>query len=315
MDVQLEHCRMNPDTPDYFYESADGLRLYCRVYAAERLSGLPVLCLAGLTRNSRDFAALATHLCRHREVLAADLRGRGRSAWDPDPSHYQLSTYIEDAWSLLDSRRVSRLIVVGTSLGALMGMAMAAFKPDRIAGVVLNDAGPEIDPAGLRRIAGYAGKLPPVSNWAEAAAQAKSVYGMALPDLTDDEWLDYARRGYSENAAGAPVPAMDPKIGEAFKNPAAAATNLWPLYEKIEGVPLLVIRGALSDLLSAATVSRMVNEKPDLLHIEVANRGHTPLLNEPQCLAAIDAFVARCQGEPSGSQLAVSGESGNAPAA
>jgi pimeloyl-ACP methyl ester carboxylesterase len=284
---------MNLDATDYFYDSADGLRLYCRVHAAQRRSGLPVLCLPGLTRNSRDFIALATHLCRHREVLAADLRGRGRSAWDPDPSRYQLSTYVQDAWSLLDSRGLSRVIIVGTSLGALMGMAMAALEPDRIAGVVLNDAGPEIDPAGLRRIAGYAGKLPPVSSWAEAAAQTKSVYGIALPDLTDAEWLDYARCAYRENAAGAPVPDMDPKISEAFKNPAAAAANLWPLYEKITGVPLLVIRGALSDLLSAATVSRMVNEKPDLQHIEVANRGHTPLLNEPPCLAAIDDFVGQ----------------------
>src|SRR5450631_1519917 len=259
---------MNPNASDHFYHSADGLRLYCRVLAAERPTGLPVLCLPGLTRNSRDFAALAAHLYSHRQVLAADLRGRGRSAWDPDPSHYQLSTYVQDAWSLLDSLRVSRVIVVGTSLGALMGMAMAAFKPERLAGVVLNDAGPEIDPAGLRRIAGYAGKLPPVSNWAEAAAQAKSVYGNALPGLTDAEWLDYARCGYRENAAGVPVPDMDPKISDAFKNPATAVTNLWPLYEKIRGVPLLVIRGALSDLLSAATVSRMAKEKPDLQHIE-----------------------------------------------
>jgi pimeloyl-ACP methyl ester carboxylesterase len=306
---------MDPNASDHFYHSADGLRLYCRVLAAERPTGLPVLCLPGLTRNSRDFSALALHLCRDREVLAADLRGRGRSAWDPDPSHYQLPTYVEDAWSLLDSRRLGRVLVVGTSLGALMGMAMAALKPERIAGVVLNDAGPEIDPAGLRRIAGYAGKLPPVSNWAEAAAQAKNVYGRALPDLSDDEWLDYARRGYRENAAGMPVPDMDPKISEALKNPDAAVGNLWPLYEKIQGVPLLVIRGALSDLLSAATVSRMANGKPDVQHIEVANRGHTPLLNEPPCLAAIDAFVARCQGEPHSDQFAVSGESGNAPAA
>jgi pimeloyl-ACP methyl ester carboxylesterase len=227
-------------------------------------------------------------------VLTADLRGRGRSAWDPDPSHYQLPTYIQDAWSLLESRCLSRVLVVGTSLGALMGMAMAAMKPDRIAGVVLNDAGPEIDPAGLRRIAGYAGKLPPVSSWAEAAAQAKSVYGLALPGLTDEEWLDYAHRGYRENAAGIPVPDVDPKISQAFKNPPTAApADLWPLYSQIKGVPMLVIRGALSDLLSAATVARMAREKPDLQHITVANRGHAPLLNEPECLAAIDGFIAR----------------------
>jgi pimeloyl-ACP methyl ester carboxylesterase len=284
---------MNVNASDYFYDSADGLRLYCRAYAAQRADRVPVLCLPGLTRNSRDFAALAIHISRQREVLAADLRGRGRSAWDPDPSHYQLPTYVQDTWSLLDSRNLRRVLVIGTSLGALTGMAMAAMKPERIAGVVLNDAGPEFDPAGMRRIAGYAGKLPPVFTWTEAAAQAKSVYGLALPGLSAADWLDYARRGYRENPAGIPVPDMDPTIAEAFKNPATASMDLWPLYAQAKGVPMLVIRGVLSDLLSAATVARMAREKPDLQHIEVADRGHTPLLNEPQCLTAIDAFVAR----------------------
>jgi pimeloyl-ACP methyl ester carboxylesterase len=298
---------MNPYASDYFYDSADGLRLYCRIRPAQRAGGLPVLCLPGLTRNSRDFIALAAHLSSRREVLAADLRGRGRSAWDPDPTHYHLPVYVQDAWSLLESRHISRVVVVGTSLGALMGMAMAAMKPERIAGVVLNDAGPEFDPVGIRRIAGYAGKLPPVTSWAEAAAQAKSVYGLALPGLSDADWLDYAHLGYRENAAGIPVPDVDPKISEAFKNPPTAVTDLWPLYSQIKGVPLLVIRGALSDLLSAATLARMAREKPDLEHITVANRGHTPLLNEPECLAAIDAFLGRF------GEIAGHGEQGNAP--
>lgn len=287
---------MTVASTDYFYNSRDGLRLYCGLYAARRPGGLPVLCLPGLTRNSRDFVALAAHLSERHEVITADLRGRGRSAWDPDPTRYHLMTYVADVWSLLDSRQVSRVVVVGTSLGALIGMAMAAMRPDRTAGVVLNDAGPEIDPAGLRRIAGYAGKLPPVSSWAEAAAQAKSVYGLALPGLSDADWLDYAHRGYRENAAGVPVPDMDPRIADAFKNSPTAAPDLWPLYAQIKSVPMLVIRGALSDLLSAATVVRMAREKPELQHITVANRGHTPLLNEPECLAAIDAFLVQLRG-------------------
>ncbi|HMD75098.1 MAG TPA: alpha/beta hydrolase [Steroidobacteraceae bacterium] len=279
------------DSSDYFYNSVDGLRLYCRVYSARQAGGLPLLCLPGLTRNSRDFAALATRLCARHEVLTPDLRGRGQSAWDPDPTHYQLPFYIQDVWSLLDARKLSRVVVIGTSLGALMGMGLAAMKPERVAGVILNDAGPEFDPVGVRRIAGYAGKLPPVSSWTEAAAQAKSVYGLALPGLSDDDWLDYAHLGYRENAAGIPVPDMDPKISEAFKNPSTAVANLWPLYAQIKGVPMLVIRGALSDLLSAATVERMVREKPGVEPITVANRGHTPLLNEPECVAAIDRFL------------------------
>jgi len=225
-------------------------------------------------------------------VLTADLRGRGLSARDPDSSHYQLSTYVQDVWSLLDSRGVQRVLVVGTSLGALIGMALAT-RPDRIAAVVLNDAGPELDLAGLLRIGSYAGKLPPVSTWAEAAAQTKSVNQVAMPDLTDAQWLDYARRSYRENAAGVPAPDMDPQIAVGFKSPPTGPLQMWPLYAQIKGVPQLVIRGALSDLLSAATVERMAREKPDLEQVTVANRGHVPLLDEPECLAAIDAFLTR----------------------
>ena len=283
---------MSNEPKDYFYSSADALKLYCRIYPARQPGGTPVLCLPGLTRNSRDFVALAGHLRSRHEVLTADLRGRGLSDRDRDPSHYQLPNYVQDVWSLLDSRRLDRVVVIGTSLGGLIGMVMAAMKPASIAGLVLNDIGPELDPAGLRRIAGYAGKLPPISSWDEAAAQTKSVYGLALSDLTDAEWLDYARCAYRENANGVPVPDVDPKISQAIKDGPAAAPDMWPLYAQITGVPMLVIRGASSDILAAATVARMLREKPDLMHIEVANRGHTPLLNEPQCVTAIDSFLA-----------------------
>ena len=193
----------------------------------------------------------------------------------------------------------SRVVVVGTSLGALMGMVMAATRPDLIAGLVLNDAGPELDPAGVGRIAQYAGKLPPVGSWAEAVAQTKMVYGSALPGLTEAQWFDHARRGYRENAAGVPVADLDPRIGEAFRNPAVAAPDMWPLFAGIKAVPMLVIRGALSDILSAATLDRMAREAPQLVQLTVANRGHTPLLDEPECLAAIDAFLARLGGNAS----------------
>jgi pimeloyl-ACP methyl ester carboxylesterase len=193
----------------------------------------------------------------------------------------------------LESRAIGRVLVIGTSLGALMAMVLAAMQPARIAGIVLNDAGPELDPKGLTRIAGYAGKLPRVRSWAEAAAQAKGVYGAALPGLTEADWLDYARSGYREDEQGAPIPDMDPKISEAFKTTTTAPADLWPLYGQIEKVPILAIRGALSDILSAETLARMGREKPDLEQLTVANRGHTPLLNEPECLEAIDSFLAR----------------------
>jgi len=281
------------DAVDHVYQGPDGLHLYCRIYPAKAPGGLPVLCLPGLTRNNRDFARLAAHLQPCYEVLAADLRGRGRSDWDPDPARYQIPAYVGDAWALLQSRALEKVVIIGTSLGALIGQVMAALQPAKIAALVLNDAGPEVDPVGLRRIAGYAGKLPPVSSWDEAAAQAKSVYGLALPDLTEAEWLDYARQGYREDSQGRPVPDMDPAISKAFAAPSAAPADLWPLFAQIKSVPMLVIRGASSDILSAATVERMAREKPDLQTLTVANRGHTPLLTEPECLTAIDHFLAR----------------------
>ena len=266
----------------------------CTIAATPRVNLAGCRCC--VCRDSRVTAAISPfspeHLSARHEVLTADLRGRGLSAWDPDSSHYQLSTYVQDVWSLLDSRGVKRVLVVGTSLGALIGMALAT-RPDRIAGVVLNDAGPELDLAGLLRIGSYAGKLPPVSTWAEAAAQTKSVNQVAMPDLTDAQWLDYARRSYRENAAGVPAPDMDPQIAVGFKSPPTGPLQMWPLYAQIKGVPQLVIRGALSDLLSAATVERMAREKPDLEQVTVANRGHVPLLDEPECLTAIDAFLTR----------------------
>jgi pimeloyl-ACP methyl ester carboxylesterase len=288
-----------PPEQDYRYRSADGLTLYCRIYPARRDAGVPVLCLPGLTRNSRDFAVLARRLAAEREVLAADLRGRGLSQWDPDPGRYQLPTYVQDAWTLLGTRGLDRVVVVGTSLGGLMGMVMAATRPGKIAGLVLNDAGPELDLPGLRRIAGYAGKLPPVSSWAGAAAQAQSVHGAAAPDLSQHDWLEFARRTYRENDRGVPAPDMDPRIADAFKEPPVAPVTMWPVYAELKNVPLLVIRGELSDLLSAATVERMAREKPDLERVTVPNRGHTPLLDEPECLAAIDGFLARHGGAAS----------------
>ena len=278
---------------DHFYQSADGLRLYCRIYPA-KAPGRPTGPMpAGADAQQPRFRLLAAHLQPLYEVLAADLRGRGRSDWDPDPAHYQIPTYVGDVWALLQSRALDRVVVIGTSLGALIGQVMAALQPAKIAAMVLNDAGPEVDPAGLRRIAGYAGKLPPVSSWDEAAAQAKSVYGLALPDLTDAQWLAYARQGYREDPQGRPVPDMDPAISKAFGASSAAPAALWPLFAQIKSVPMLVIRGASSDILSAATVERMAREKPDLETLTVANRGHTPLLTERECLTAIDDFLAR----------------------
>ena len=283
---------MNHMTERWF-ESADGLRLYYRDYAPEAPGRLPVLCLPGLTRNSRDFEHVALRLRRERRVLCADLRGRGRSQHDPNWQNYHPGTYLGDIGRLLEHAGIERCIFFGTSLGGILTMLTAATQPQRVAAAILNDIGPEVDPAGLARIASYVGRYPPARTWPEAVATVRSTYEIALPDLTDEQWADYARRSYSD-VDGVPRLDMDPNIGEAVRAaPAAAAPDLWPVFAALASVPTLVLRGASSDILSSATLERMQATKPDLGRVEVPNRGHVPLLDEPEAVAAIDTFLAR----------------------
>lgn len=277
-----------------YFESADGLSLYYRDYhPAEESDRLPVLCLPGLTRNSRDFETLALRLQRAgRRVLTPDLRGRGRSQHDPNWSNYQPTTYLGDLAALQAAAGAERVVVVGTSLGGILAMLIAATRPAAIAAAVLNDVGPEIAPEGLQRIARYVGRHNPVGSWEEAAAQARATYGLALPDLTDAQWLAFARRSYVE-VDGVPCLDMDPMIGEAVRAaPSGAAPDLWPVYGALRPLPALAVRGELSDVLSEATFDRMALEKPDLRRVTVARRGHPPLLDEPECILAIDEFLS-----------------------
>jgi pimeloyl-ACP methyl ester carboxylesterase len=278
---------------DRYYLSADGLRLYYRDYAAAQPGRLPVLCLPGLTRNSRDFEWVAEHLQRDRRVLSADLRGRGRSQYDPEWRNYHPGTYLADVAALLAAAGVERCVFLGTSLGGLLTMLTAATRPQTVAAAILNDIGPEVDPAGLARIAAYVGRHAPARSWSDAIATVRATYGDMLPGLTDDQWAAYARRSYTE-IDGVPRLDMDPNIGEAVRSaPAAAAPDLWPVFSTLAAVPTLVLRGASSDILSAATLDRMQAVKPDLIRVEVPHRGHVPLLDEPEAVTAIDAFLAR----------------------
>ena len=282
-----------PEFRAHRWLSKDGLSLYSRVYDAAGSTAAPVLCLPGLTRNSKDFEDLALHLSPRYRVICPDLRGRGLSAPDPVWQNYHSGTYLADLAGLVAGLGVQRLTVIGTSLGGLLAMSLPAFLPGIIAGVVLNDIGPEIDPVGVARIKAYAGKLPPVRSWDEAVAQLRAMYGAAWPGLSDDTWARLARRSYREDATRTPILECDPKVGEALRAAPAAAGDLWPLWAQLGTLPVLAIRGALSDILSASTFARMQREKPDLVPLTVASRGHVPLLDEPECLAAIDALLAR----------------------
>jgi pimeloyl-ACP methyl ester carboxylesterase len=275
------------------WTSHDALRLYARVYEGPRPSANTVLCLHGLTRNSRDFEDLAPHLQSRYRVIVPDVRGRGRSARDPDPQNYQPAIYLQDILGWMDSLGAARASIIGTSMGGLLAMMMGLGHRARVAAMVLNDMGPEVDPVGLERIKGYAGRLPAPKNWDDAIAQTRSMFGNAWPNLSADRWATLTRRAYRENENGVPAVDADPMIGEVLRAAPAAAANLWPYWKALSGIPTLAIRGAQSDILSTGTFAKMKAENPELEQLEVAQRGHAPLLDEPECVAAIDAFLAQ----------------------
>ena len=281
------------------WTSADGLTLFARDYApADGPARTPVVCLHGLTRNSRDFEVVAPRIAASgRRVLALDVRGRGRSAWDTNPLNYNPAVYAGDVIGLLEQSGISRAHFVGTSMGGLITLTLSAMRSDLIAGVVLNDVGPEVGAAGLARIAGYVGGAPQVASWAAAAAYAKAVNGEALPGLTDADWDRFARRVFRETDKGLALD-YDPAISDVFKvaptsAPAAAAPDLWPLFIAMAtGKPLLLVRGADSDILEAAVADRMGALLPHMARLDIAGVGHAPTLEEPQALAALDAYFA-----------------------
>jgi pimeloyl-ACP methyl ester carboxylesterase len=282
---------------EYRFESHDGLELFSRVYGGPAAAAPVVLCLHGLMRNGRDFGQLAVHLSSRYRVIVPDVRGRGLSARDPNFRNYQIPIYLQDLTTLLTHLGAPRVAIVGTSMGGLMAMVLAATAPQWVTAIALNDVGPEVDPVGLERIRRYAGKGAPVRNWAEATAQLRLTYSVAWPDLSDERWGELVRLSYRENAQGIPEVDADPGIGELLRETSAAAPDLWPLWGALAQVPMLAIRGALSDVLSASTLERMRRSRTDLKTLTVANRGHPPLLDEPECIAAIEEFLAgACEG-------------------
>ena len=281
------------------WTSPDGLSLFARDYAgAGGEARLPVVCIHGLTRNSKDFEGLAPVIAAAgRRVLSLDIRGRGQSARDPNVGNYNPAVYAGDVAALLSAAGVSRAIFVGTSMGGIITMTLATMRPDLIAGAVLNDIGAEIASEGLTRIAGYVGKVAPAATWAEAAMRARAVNGEALPRLTETDWMTFARRTWREEAPGRLMPDYDPAIAEAFSplppGQSQASADLWPLFTALSVArPLLLIRGATSDLLKAATADRMQAAAPQMRRLEVADTGHAPTLDEPECRRAILDFLA-----------------------
>ncbi len=279
---------------EHGWRSSDGLSLYYRDYPGPDGGGaLPALCLPGLTRNSRDFEDLALHLAKSRRVLSPELRGRGRSDYDPEPKNYHPGTYVRDLVDLLEAAGAPRVVAVGTSLGGLLSMLLASAKPEALAGVVLNDIGPELDPAGVARIRGYVGKGGPVSTWEEAAGALRELNAAAFPELGPGDWLEFARRTYVEGEDGKLRTDYDPHIADTFADTSGArpSEGAWAMFAGLDRIPTLALRGALSDILSERVFAEMQRRKPDLVAVTVPERGHAPLLDEPACLTAIDRFL------------------------
>jgi len=279
------------------WNSADGLSLYARDYAAAAgPAKLPVIAIHGLTRNSADFGAIAPLIAQSgRRVLALDIRGRGQSDRAPDPMTYQPVTYAQDVLALMRDLGVERAVFLGTSMGGLITMAMAAIRSKVVAAAIINDVGPEVAKEGLTRIAAYAGQPVEIGTWAEAAAHVRRLNEVALPHYSDADWDAFARRTFRIGTEGTPVPDYDPDIMAPIRaaGTKALVPNLWPFFNRLaKGRPLLLVRGETSDLLSTEIAAKMRKRAPKMDFVEVPGIGHAPMLDEPEAKAAIFPFLS-----------------------
>ena len=291
---------MSTQFRDVFCQSADGLKLHAKVIGPDDSTALPVLCLPGLTRTTDDFddiaRAIATSPSAPRKVVAIDYRGRGLSDYDPDPAKYAVPVELGDVLAIAASLGISRAILLGTSRGGLISMAMAAAQPKLLAGVILNDIGPALEIDGLMKIKGYIANPPPRKTWDEAAHGLKELFGTVFPSLTDDEWTAWARRAFREKAGGGLERTYDLKISHTLDglDPSNPLPQIWELFDAMAGFPLMLIHGALSDLLSVQGVKDMVTRRPDIDLVTVADQGHAPLLADKPTMDRIVAFCERC---------------------
>lgn len=279
----------------------DELTIYVRDYPPlEPQTGAPVICLHGLTRNSRDFEIIAPRIAAlGRRVIVPDMRGRGRSANDPDPAHYVPAVYAQDVLKLMNDLGVAKAVFIGTSMGGLITLVIAATTEGRIAASILNDVGPQVNTSGLSRIANYVGNVQPVATLEEAAEAIRSTNGAAFPDRLDDDafWLGFARRTFRARDDGQFELDYDPHIALAFADfdPDAPAPDLMPYFHMLAKTPVLSVRGELSDILTPDGVDRMREAGERIEAVTIQGRGHAPMLDEPDAWDAILDFLARVE--------------------
>ena len=279
------------------WTSPDGLSLFARDYApGPGLARPPVIAIHGLTRNSADFETVAPLLAQSgRRVLAVDVRGRGLSDRAPDPMTYAPDVYARDVLALMDQAAIDRAVFVGTSMGGLITMALAAIRPRAIAAAILNDVGPEVAPEGLARIAAYTGQPVEIGDWSDAAAYVQRTNGAAFPHYGPADWDAFARRVFRQQPDGEIVLDYDPDISVPIRAAGAKALvpNLWPWFRRLaKKRPTLLIRGETSDLLSPAIAEKMRKAAPEMAFAEIPGVGHAPMLDEPEAKAAIFEFLA-----------------------
>lgn len=280
-----------------YWSTEDGLRLHYRDYPG-RADRPPIICLAGLTRNARDYAALAERLAGEWRVIAVDFRGRGESAYAKDPMSYVPATYVQDVEALIADLGLDRYVAFGTSLGGIVAMLLAGTSRARIVGALLNDVGPELDPAGLGRIRGYVGKASSWPTWMHAARAVAENNADVYPHWEIGDWLAMAKRIYRLNSSGRIVLDYDMKIAEPFRVPGnEAGPDMWQAFAALKKVPTLIVRGARSDVLASATAERMLSALDHGELVTVPDVGHTPTLDEPEAVAAIDRLLARVKAE------------------
>jgi pimeloyl-ACP methyl ester carboxylesterase len=285
------------DWSDGYWWSNDGLRLHYRDYAGDT-SRPPILCIPGLTRNARDFEAVAARLAGDWRLICVDLRGRGDSAYAKDPMSYVPLIYLEDLEALIRKLALERFVLFGTSLGGLMTMLLSMSGGERIAGALLNDIGPTLEPRGLDNIRAYVGKPQNWPTWLHAARFLRDAQRDRYPDWEIDDWLVFAKRVAKLNASGRIVYDYDMRIAEPFRVPGGeSGFDLWSAFAGLKNVPSAVVRGELSDLLSPETVDRMVAEHPDMESVIVPRVGHAPTLEEPEAVEAIDRLLERVLAE------------------
>lgn len=266
------------------FTTSDGVALH---YSDEG-EGLPVLCLSGLTRNGRDFDFVAPHLADNR-LIRLDYRGRGQSDW-ADPQSYTIPREAQDALELLDHLGLGQVALLGTSRGGLIAMMLAATAKTRLRGVALNDVGPVIEPGGIEAIMGYLGRRPPLKSY-DAALEAWPKLLRGFENVPEARMREEIERLFVEAEDGLDI-TYDPRLRDAIEATSHAPTaDLWPLFEALEGLPVAVIHGVNSDLLSFETVEEMARRHPGLIVAHVPGRGHIPYLDEPEALAALNAWL------------------------